>query len=29
LTRDNIRNVFAVEPTFVTVNQSQMHIVFD
>jgi iron complex transport system ATP-binding protein len=29
LTPDNIRNVFAVEPTFVTVNQSQMHIVFD
>jgi iron complex transport system ATP-binding protein len=29
LTPDNIRSVFAVEPTFVTVNQSQMHIVFD
>ena len=29
LTQENIRNVFAVEPTFVTVNQSQMHIVFD
>jgi iron complex transport system ATP-binding protein len=29
LTQDNIRSVFAVEPTFVTVNQSQMHIVFD
>jgi len=29
LTQDNIRRVFAVEPTFVTVNQSQMHIVFD
>jgi iron complex transport system ATP-binding protein len=29
LTQDNIRSVFAVEPTFVTVNGSQMHIVFD
>lgn len=29
LTQDNIREVFAVEPTFVKVNQSQMHIVFD
>jgi iron complex transport system ATP-binding protein len=29
LTQNNIRSVFAVEPTFVTVNQSQMHIVFD
>jgi iron complex transport system ATP-binding protein len=29
LTQENIRRVFAVEPTFVTVNQSQMHIVFD
>jgi iron complex transport system ATP-binding protein len=29
LTPDNIRRVFAVEPTFVNVNQSQMHIVFD
>ena len=29
LTQENIRKVFAVEPTFVNVNQSQMHIVFD
>jgi heme transport system ATP-binding protein len=29
LTQENIRRVFAVEPTFVNVNQSQMHIVFD
>jgi len=29
LTQENIRSVFAVEPTFVNVNQSQMHIVFD
>jgi iron complex transport system ATP-binding protein len=29
LTQDNIQSVFAVEPTFVKVNQSQMHIVFD
>ena len=29
LTRENIRNVFSVEPTFVSINQSQMHIVFD
>jgi iron complex transport system ATP-binding protein len=28
LTQDNIRNVFAVEPTFVTADK-QMHIVFD
>jgi len=29
LTQDNIREVFSVEPTFVTVNDSEMHIVFD
>jgi len=29
LTQENIRRVFAVEPTFVNLNQSQMHIVFD
>ena len=29
LTQENIRSVFAVEPTFVSVNQSPMHIVFD
>lgn len=29
LTQDNIRHVFAVEPTFVSVDQSQLHIVFN
>ena len=29
LTQDNIRQVFAVEPTFVSVKQSDIHIVFD
>jgi iron complex transport system ATP-binding protein len=29
LTRENITSVFAVEPTFVPLNQSQVHIVFD
>jgi iron complex transport system ATP-binding protein len=29
LTQENIRNVFAVEPTFVPVKQSDVHIVFD
>ena len=29
LTAENIRDVFAVEPTFVHVNGSEMHIVFD
>ena len=29
LTSENIRHVFAVEPTFVSVGESQMHIVFD
>lgn len=29
LTQENIRSVFAVEPTFVPVNQSSVHIVFD
>jgi iron complex transport system ATP-binding protein len=29
LTQDNIRKVFSVEPTFVPVNNSEMHIVFD
>src|SRR5262252_8941392 len=29
LTRENIRSVFAVEPTFVPVKQSDIHIVFD
>jgi len=29
LTRENIRSVFAVEPTFVPVKQSAIHIVFD
>jgi len=29
LTQQNIRSVFAVEPTFVSVNQSDLHIVFD
>jgi iron complex transport system ATP-binding protein len=29
LTSENIRSVFAVEPTFVKVDQSHMHIVFD
>jgi iron complex transport system ATP-binding protein len=29
LTQQNIRNVFAVEPTFVSIDQSNVHIVFD
>jgi heme transport system ATP-binding protein len=29
LTQENIRSVFAVEPTFVPVKQSEVHIVFD
>jgi heme transport system ATP-binding protein len=29
LTRENIRSVFAVEPTFIPLNESQVHIVFD
>ena len=29
LTQQNIRSVFAVEPTFVSINQSNVHIVFD
>ena len=29
LTAENIRGVFGVEPTFVNINESQMHIVFD
>ena len=29
LTQENIRGVFAVEPTFIPVNQSSIHIVFD
>ena len=29
LTADHIRNVFGVEPTFVPVNQSGIHLIFD
>jgi iron complex transport system ATP-binding protein len=29
LTRENIRSVFAVEPTFIPLNESQVHIVFE